>query len=56
VPTGRCDRGIQLTREFSAVKLWMSLKVYGAAAFREAIEHGLSLAEHAERRIAALRL
>ena len=48
-----CDRGIQLTREFSALKLWMSLKVYGAAAFREAIEHGLALAEHAERRIAS---
>jgi glutamate/tyrosine decarboxylase-like PLP-dependent enzyme len=48
-----CDRGIQLTRKFSALKLWMSLKVYGAAAFREAIEHGLALAEHAERRIAS---
>ena len=29
-------------------KLWMSLKVFGAAAFRAAIEHGLALAEHAE--------
>jgi glutamate/tyrosine decarboxylase-like PLP-dependent enzyme len=48
-----CDRGIQLTRQFGALKLWMSLKVFGAAAFREAIEHGLALAEHAERRIAA---
>ena len=48
-----CDRGIQLTRQFSALKLWMSLKVFGAAAFREAIEHGLALAEHAERRIAS---
>ena len=30
----------------------MSLKVFGAAAFRAAIEHGLALAEHAERRLA----
>ena len=46
------DRGVQLTREFRALKLWMSLKVYGAAAFRSAIEHGIELAEHAERRLA----
>ena len=43
------DRGINLTRQFSALKLWMSLKVYGAAAFREAIELCLGLAEHAQR-------
>jgi glutamate/tyrosine decarboxylase-like PLP-dependent enzyme len=42
------DRGVQLTRQFRALKLWMSLKVHGAAAFRTAIEHGLALAEHAE--------
>jgi aromatic-L-amino-acid/L-tryptophan decarboxylase len=42
------DRGLQLTRRTNALKLWMSLQVYGAAAFREAIEHGIALAEHAE--------
>jgi aromatic-L-amino-acid/L-tryptophan decarboxylase len=46
------DRGIELTRRFRALKLWMSLKVYGAAAFRAAVDHGLALAEHAERRLA----
>jgi glutamate/tyrosine decarboxylase-like PLP-dependent enzyme len=46
------DRGIQQTRQFRALKLWMSLKVHGAAAFRAAIEHGIALAEHAERRLA----
>jgi aromatic-L-amino-acid decarboxylase len=46
------DRGIELTRRFRALKLWMSLKVYGAAAFRSAVEHGLALAEHAEGRLA----
>jgi glutamate/tyrosine decarboxylase-like PLP-dependent enzyme len=45
------DRGIQLTRHFRALKLWMALKVHGAAAFRAAIEHGIELAEHAERRL-----
>ena len=46
------DRGVQLTRQFRALKLWMSLKVFGAAAFRAAVEHGLALAEHAERVLA----
>jgi glutamate/tyrosine decarboxylase-like PLP-dependent enzyme len=47
------DRGINLTRQFSALKLWMSLKVYGAEAFREAIAYCLGLAEHAERLLLA---
>jgi glutamate/tyrosine decarboxylase-like PLP-dependent enzyme len=42
------DRGIQLTRQFGALKLWFSMKVYGVAAFRQAIAHGLALAEHAQ--------
>jgi glutamate/tyrosine decarboxylase-like PLP-dependent enzyme len=46
-----CDYGIQLTRGFRALKLWMSLKVHGAAAFRAAIEHGFEMAELAERRL-----
>jgi hypothetical protein len=37
--------GIQLTREFQALKLWLSLQVFGAAAFRAAIEHGFEMAE-----------
>lgn len=43
-----CDRGIQLTRSFRALKMWMSFKVFGARAFREAIERGILLAEFAE--------
>jgi glutamate/tyrosine decarboxylase-like PLP-dependent enzyme len=46
-----CDRGAQLTRSFRALKLWMSLKAFGAAAFRDAITRGLRLAEAAERRL-----
>jgi glutamate/tyrosine decarboxylase-like PLP-dependent enzyme len=42
------DYGPQLTRSFRALKLWLSLKTFGAAAFRQAIEHGFALAEFAE--------
>jgi glutamate/tyrosine decarboxylase-like PLP-dependent enzyme len=42
------DYGIQLTRSFRALKLWLSLKVFGLAAFREAIGRGIELAEQAE--------
>jgi glutamate/tyrosine decarboxylase-like PLP-dependent enzyme len=44
-----CDYGIQLTRSFRALKLWMSFKVFGLGAFRRAVEHGLQLAELAGR-------
>jgi len=43
-----CDYGIQLSRSVRALKLWMSLKVFGLAAFREAIARGFFLAELAE--------
>lgn len=42
------DYGLQLTRGFRALKLWLSLKTFGARAFRGAIEHGFHLAELAE--------
>lgn len=42
------DYGPQLTRGFRALKLWLSLKTFGAASFRGAIEHGFQLAEFAE--------
>jgi glutamate/tyrosine decarboxylase-like PLP-dependent enzyme len=46
-----CDYGVELTRSFRALKLWMSLKVFGAAAFREAVTRGFRLAELAERKL-----
>ncbi|MBI5280120.1 MAG: aminotransferase class V-fold PLP-dependent enzyme [Candidatus Solibacter usitatus] len=46
-----CDRGLELTRPFRALKLWMSLQHFGAAAFRSAIERGFQLAELAEARL-----
>ncbi|MGH9766668.1 MAG: pyridoxal phosphate-dependent decarboxylase family protein [Blastocatellia bacterium] len=42
------DYGVQLTRGFRALKLWLSLKTFGAAAFRDAINHGFELAEFSE--------
>lgn len=42
------DYGIQLTRNFRALKLWLSFKVFGVAAFREAVAHGFRLADIAE--------
>jgi glutamate/tyrosine decarboxylase-like PLP-dependent enzyme len=44
-----CDYGPELTRSFRALKLWMSLKVFGADAFARAIDHGLGLAEATEK-------
>lgn len=44
-----CEQGIQLTRSFRALKMWMSLKVFGVEAFRQAVERGFELAELAER-------
>ncbi len=39
------DRGIQLTRSFQALKLWLSLKTFGLGSFRKAVERGFELAE-----------
>jgi len=44
-----CDLGIELTREFRALKLWMTLQLFGLDNIREAITYGIGLAEHAER-------
>ena len=38
------DQGIQLSRGFRALKVWMSIQTFGMAAFRAAIENGLELA------------
>ena len=40
--------GIQLTRHFRALKLWMSLKTFGVRAMQRGIERGFELAELAE--------
>ena len=47
------EYGVQLTRGFRALKLWMSLKTFGLGAFREAIARGIRLAEVAEEELRA---
>lgn len=47
------DYGIQLTRSFRALKLWLSLQVFGEDAFRKAVSHGLTLARRAADDLAA---
>ena len=42
-------QGVQLTRQFKALKLWMSFKVFGLDAISEAIAAGFENAESAER-------
>lgn len=46
------EEGIQLTRTTRALKLWMSLQVFGADAFRAAVACGIGIAEKVERRVA----
>jgi aromatic-L-amino-acid/L-tryptophan decarboxylase len=47
-PLNYYDRGPQLTRGFRALKLWLSLRVFGLAAFRAAVEHGIALADRTQ--------
>lgn len=46
-----CDYGIQLSRGFRALKLWVTLQCLGLNAIREAIDRGIVLAEMAEREV-----
>lgn len=47
------DLGFQLTPMFRGLKVWMSLKYFGADAFRAAIDRSLDLARLAQARIEA---
>ncbi|GIV05682.1 MAG: L-2,4-diaminobutyrate decarboxylase [Fimbriimonadales bacterium] len=49
-----CDYGVELSRNFRALKLWMSLKTHGVEAFRQAMEWNLHLARVAEEAIRRL--
>jgi len=48
------DYGPELTRPFRALKVWLSLEIFGAAAFREAIAHGFELARRTEAKVARM--
>ncbi len=43
------DHGVQLTRRFRALKLYMSLKTFGLDAFTEAITYNIDLTEEVEK-------
>jgi glutamate/tyrosine decarboxylase-like PLP-dependent enzyme len=47
------DYGIELTRRFRALKVWMILQYYGASRLRETISEDISLAEYLAGRIVA---
>ncbi len=47
------NRSLELTRRSRALKLWLSLRTYGASAFRQAVQRGIDLAEEAERQLRA---
>lgn len=47
VNLGEC--GLQLSRGFHALKVWMSVQTFGVAAFRAAISRNMELAAYAEK-------
>jgi glutamate/tyrosine decarboxylase-like PLP-dependent enzyme len=42
------DRGLQMSRGFRALKVWVTVHTFGLAAFRACIQANLDLAEYAE--------
>ena len=49
------DRGLQLSRSFRALKIWMSIQTFGLSAFRRAVSKGMELAKRAEEYVRASR-
>ena len=47
------DLGLQLSRSFRALKVWMSIQTFGMAAFRRAVSNGMALARRAEEYVRA---
>lgn len=45
------DRGLQLTRAFRALKVWMTIQAHGRAQIAEAVQGGIDRGRHAEARI-----
>jgi aromatic-L-amino-acid decarboxylase len=42
------DRSLELTRRARGLKLWLTFRIHGVERLREAVAHGIGLAEHAE--------
>ena len=49
--TNPADYGVQLSRGFRALKVWLSINTFGFAAFRDAVTRGFELAEFAEKEL-----
>ncbi len=49
-----CDRGVQLTRSFRSLKVWMTFQIFGLNAIQRAVERGFELAEYAEDRLRSM--
>ena len=47
------DRGPQVSRSFRALKVWMSVQVFGMSAFRRAVSSSMELATRADAHISA---
>jgi glutamate/tyrosine decarboxylase-like PLP-dependent enzyme len=47
------DYGVELSRRFRALKVWLTLKYYGARRITEAIADDIALAEHMAERVRA---
>ena len=45
------DRGLQLSRSFRALKVWMTIQTFGMAALRQAIASGMELAARADEHV-----
>ncbi len=46
-----CEYGVQLSRSFRALSLWMTFQTFGAPAVGRAIDHAFELADYAEQQI-----
>ena len=47
------DRGLQLSRSVRALKIWISVQIFGMDAFRQAVSKGMELTARAEKYIKA---
>jgi glutamate/tyrosine decarboxylase-like PLP-dependent enzyme len=47
------DRTLELSRRPRAAKLWLTLRIHGAAALRDAVARGIAAAEHVQRHLEA---
>lgn len=49
-----CEYSPELSRDFRGLRVWLSIKTFGASAFRACLDEKLDLAEYAARELAAI--